>query len=42
MKMMGLDRSQRETWDDTELVDSWNDALEEYKVSQAYDQPPSR
>ncbi|TKX18508.1 hypothetical protein C1H76_9297 [Elsinoe australis] len=29
--MMGLDRSQRETWDDTELVDSWNDALEEYK-----------
>ena len=25
--------SHAEIWDDSALVDSWNDALEEYKVS---------
>ena len=26
------DISHAEMWDDSELMDSWNDALEEYKV----------
>lgn len=28
--------SHAEIWDDSALVDSWNDALEEYKVRSEY------
>jgi len=33
--------SHAEIWDDSALVDSWNDALEEYKVAPRSSQKPA-